>query len=43
MRENGIGAVRTLKFSHTTNSQHLFGFAPNLLDQNFAAQSPDRF
>ncbi len=41
MRENGIKAVRTRKFKRTTNSNHSYGFAPNLLDQNFSASKPD--
>jgi len=42
MRENGIQAVRTQKtrryFSHTP----VMGFAPNLLDQDFAATAANQ-
>jgi len=42
MRENGIRAIRTRKsrryFSHTP----VMGFAPNLLDQDFAAMAPNQ-
>ncbi len=41
MRENGIKAVRTRKFKRTTNSNHSYGFALNLLDQNFSASKPN--
>ncbi len=42
MRENGIVPVRTRKFKATTNSNHSYGFAPNLLEQNFAASKPNQ-
>ncbi|VAX05972.1 Mobile element protein [hydrothermal vent metagenome] len=41
MRENGIKAVRTRKFKRTTNTNHSFGFAPNILEQNFSASKPN--
>lgn len=41
MRENGIMAVRTRKFKCTTNSSHSYGFAPNILEQNFSASKPN--
>jgi len=41
MRENGIQAVRTRKYRRTTGVRHSFGFAPNLLEQDFTAQGPD--
>ena len=41
MRENGIKAVRTRKFKRTTNSNYSYGFAPNILEQNFSASKPN--
>lgn len=38
MRENGINVVRTRKYQTTTNSDHKFSIAPNLLNRNFQAQ-----
>ena len=37
MRQNGISVVRTRKHKATTDSNHKFNIAPNLLDRNFAA------
>ena len=37
MRENGIKIIRTRKFKVTTDSNHAFNIAPNLLDQDFSA------
>lgn len=37
MRENGINVVRTRKYQTTTNSDHKFSIAPNLLNRNFQA------
>jgi transposase InsO family protein len=37
MRENGIKIVRTQKHKATTDSNHTFNIAPNLLDQDFSA------
>lgn len=37
MRQNGISVVRTHKHKITTDSNHKFNIAPNLLKQNFAA------
>jgi transposase InsO family protein len=37
MRENNIKIVRTQKYKATTDSNHTFNIAPNLLDQNFSA------
>lgn len=42
MREHGIRSVHTRRFHKTTDSNHALGFAPNLLDQDFSAQAPDR-
>ena len=40
MRENGIKTVRTRKYQVTTDSNHAFNIAPNLLDQDFSADAP---
>jgi putative transposase len=37
MRQNAIQVVRTRKYRVTTDSNHAFGIAPNLLNQNFTA------
>jgi transposase InsO family protein len=37
MRENGIVVERTRKFKATTDSDHAFNIAPNLLDRNFTS------
>ena len=37
MRQNAICVVRTRKFKATTDSDHTFNIAPNLLQQDFAA------
>ena len=37
MRENGIKVIRTQKYKATTDSNHTFNIAPNLLDQDFSA------
>lgn len=42
MREHGIVAVQTQLFHKTTDSNHDLGFAPNLLQQDFATNAPDR-
>ena len=42
MRENGIKIVRTRKFKATTDSNHAFNIAPNLLDQDFSAAGPNQ-
>ncbi len=42
MRQNGISVVRTRKDKVTTDSNHKFNIAPNLLDRNFAADGPNR-
>jgi transposase InsO family protein len=41
MRENGLGARQPRRFKRTTDSQHAFPVAPNLLDQDFTAERPD--
>lgn len=42
MRENGITVERTRKFKATTDSDHKFNIAPNLLDRDFTADQPDK-
>ena len=37
MRENGLRARQKRRFKRTTDEQHAFPIAPNLLDQDFAA------
>jgi putative transposase len=42
MRENGIWARIRRRFRHTTDSNHKLPVAPNLLDQDFNAASPNQ-
>ena len=42
MRENGIKIIRTQKYKTTTDSNHTFNIAPNLLDQDFSADGPNQ-
>lgn len=42
MRENGIKIIRTCKHKVTTDSNHRFNIAPNLLDQDFSATGPNQ-
>jgi len=42
MRENGIIVERTRKFKATTDSDHTFNIAPNLLDRDFHAPEPNQ-
>jgi len=42
MRENGIKIIRTQKYKVTTDSNHAFNIAPNLLDQDFSADGPNQ-
>ncbi len=42
MRENGIVVERTRKFKATTDSDHTFNIAPNLLDRDFMAERPNQ-
>jgi putative transposase len=37
MRQNGIEVVRSRKFKRTTDCDHAFNIAPNLLQQDFTA------
>ena len=40
MRENGIRVERAKKYKVTTDSNHTFNIAPNLLNQDFYADCP---
>jgi len=42
MRENDIKIIRTQKYKATTDSNHTFNIAPNLLDQDFSADGPNQ-
>jgi len=42
MRENGIVVERTRKFKATTDSDHKFNIAANLLDRDFTADQPNQ-
>jgi putative transposase len=42
MRDNGIVVERTRKFKVTTDSDHTFNIAPNLLDRDFYAPEPNQ-
>ncbi|WP_106743605.1 IS3 family transposase [Yoonia maritima] len=42
MRKNGISVVRTRKHKVTTDSDHKFNIAPNLLDRDFVADAPNQ-
>jgi transposase-like protein len=42
MRQNGIFVVRTRKHKVTTDSNHKFNIAPNLLNRNFEADRPKK-
>ena len=42
MRENGIVVERTSKFKATTDSDHTFNIAPNLLGRDFTADRPNQ-
>lgn len=42
MRQNGISVLRTRKYKVTTDSNHKFNIAPNLLDRNFTAEHPNQ-
>lgn len=42
MRQNGIRVIRSRKFKRTTDSDHAFNIAPNLLQQDFTASGPNR-
>lgn len=42
MRENGIAVKRNKKFKATTDSNHSFNIAPNLLNREFTADRPNQ-
>jgi len=42
MRQNGISVLRTRKHKVTTDSDHNFNIAPNLLDRDFKADAPNQ-
>lgn len=42
MRQNGIKVIRSRKFKRTTDSDHAFNIAPNLLQQDFTASRPNQ-
>ncbi len=42
MRQNGIQVIRSKKFKRTTDSDHAFNIAPNLLQQDFTASGPNQ-
>ncbi|SNT40139.1 Transposase InsO and inactivated derivatives [Tropicimonas sediminicola] len=42
MSQNGISVKRSKKFKATTDSDHSFNIAPNLLDRDFSADRPNR-
>jgi transposase InsO family protein len=42
MRQNGIQVIRSRKFKRTTDSDHAFNIAPNLLQQDFTASAPNQ-
>ncbi len=42
IRENGIVVERTRKFTATTDSDHTFNIAPNLLERDFTADQPNQ-
>jgi len=42
MRQNGVQVIRSKKFKRTTDSDHAFNRAPNLLQQDFTASGPNQ-
>ena len=42
MREDSIKVIRTQKYKATTDGNHTFNIAPNLLDQDFSADGPNQ-
>lgn len=42
MKDNGLRAKAARKYKATTNSKHSLPVAPNLLEQDFSADSPDQ-
>ena len=42
MRENGIRVERSKRYKVTTDSNHAFNIAPNLLNRDFQAEGPNQ-
>ncbi len=42
MRQNGMKARQKRRFKRTTDSLHAFPLAPNLLEQDFTATTPNQ-
>ena len=42
MRENGLRARQKRRFKRTTDSHHAWPVAPNIIDQDFTAERPDK-
>ncbi len=42
MRDNGLRARQKRRFKRTTDSEHAWPIAPNLIDQDFAATAPNQ-
>ncbi len=42
MRDNGLKAKRKRRFKRTTDSDHSWPIAPNVLDQDFVASGPNQ-
>ena len=42
MRDNGLRARQKRRFKRTTDSEHAWPIAPNLIDQDFAASAPNQ-
>ena len=42
MRENGISAAQKRKYKSTTDSNHNYPVAPNLLNRNFVSKVPNK-
>ena len=42
MRDNGLRARQKRRFKRTTDSEHAFPVAPNLIDQDFTATGPNQ-
>jgi putative transposase len=42
MRQKGIYGRKKRKFKHTTDSNHQYQIAPNVLDRNFQTERPDQ-
>jgi putative transposase len=42
MRENGLRGRQKRRFKRTTDSEHSWPTAPNIIDQNFTATAPNQ-